>query len=207
MTPPIVSAVMPVYNTEMYLADSIGSILTQTFADWELICVDDGSSDGSLEGLRRYERTDTRLRVVSRPNTGGAGARNDGMALARGRYIAMMDSADIALPERLRRQVDYMECHPECVCLGAAVTWVGPDLMPICDEPRALDHATIDCRTLAGSGSAIRHPVAMYRAEAVREIGGYRTEFLTHMETDLYLRLAEIGRLANLSDILLLYRQ
>jgi GT2 family glycosyltransferase len=84
---------------------------------------------------------------------------------------------------------------------------VGPDLMPICDEPRSLDHATIDCQTLAGSGSAIRQPVAMLRAEAVREIGGYRNECFAHEETDLYLRLAEIGRLANLPDILLLYRQ
>jgi glycosyltransferase involved in cell wall biosynthesis len=198
---------MPVYNTEMYLDDSIGSILTQTFADWELICVDDGSRDGSLEVLRRYERVDRRVRVVTRPNAGVARARNDGMALARGRYIAVMDSDDVALPERLHRQVDYMECHPECVCLAAAVRWVGPDLMAICDEPRSLDHETIDCLTLAGSGSAIRQPVAMFRAEAVQAIGGYRNELTIHEDTDLYLRLAEIGRLANLPDILLLYRQ
>ena len=206
-TAPIVSVVMPVYNSETYLADSIGSILAQTFMDWELICVDDGSSDGSLEILRRYERADPRVRVITRPNTGVTRARNDGMAVARGRYIAAMDSDDVALPERLRRQVDYMESHPECVCLGAAVRIVGPDLMPICDEPRPLDHETIDCQTLAGSGSAIRHPVAMFRTEAVRAIGGYRDECFTHEETDLYLRLAEIGRLANLPDILLLYRQ
>jgi GT2 family glycosyltransferase len=118
-----------------------------------------------------------------------------------------MDSDDVALSERLRRQVDYMECHPECVCLGTAVRMVGPDLMPICDEPRALDHETIDCRTLAGSGSAIRQPVAMFRAEGVRAIGGYRTEFLIYEDADLYLRLAETGRLANLPDVLLLYRQ
>jgi glycosyltransferase involved in cell wall biosynthesis len=207
VTPPIVSVVMPIYNTEIYLVDSIGSILAQTFADWELICVDDGSSDGSLEVLRRYERADRRVRVVTRTHTGGARARNDGMALARGRYIAMMDSDDVALPERLRRQLDYMERHPECVCLGAAVRIVGPDLLPIQDEPKALDHETIDRITLGGNGAAIRHPVAMYRAEAVRGIGGYRNENAVHMETDLYLRLAEIGRLANLPDILLLYRQ
>jgi glycosyltransferase involved in cell wall biosynthesis len=203
---PIVSVVMPVYNTELYLADSIGSILAQTFTDWELICVDDGSSDGSLEVLRHYEHADKRVRVITRPNTGVTRARNDGIALARGRYIAAMDSDDIALPERLRRQVDYMECHPECVCLGAAVRIVGPDLMPICDEPPPLDHVMIDRQTLAGSGSAIRQPVAMFRAQAVQEVGGYRDECIVHEETDLYLRLAEIGRLANLPNIMLLYR-
>jgi glycosyltransferase involved in cell wall biosynthesis len=198
---------MPVYNSEAYLADSIGSILAQTFTDWELICVDDGSRDGSLEVLRRYEGCDPRVHVFSRPNTGVTRARNDGIAVARGHYIAVMDSDDVALPERLRRQVDYMESHPECVGLGAAVRIVGPDLMPIWDEPKPLDHETIDELTLSGCGAAIREPVAMFRAEAIRQIGGYRDECLTHQETDLYLRLAEIGRLANLPDFLLLYRQ
>jgi glycosyltransferase involved in cell wall biosynthesis len=203
---PIVSVVMPVYNSEAYLADSIGSILAQTFTDWELICIDDGSCDGSLEVLRRFERADSRVSVITRSNTGVTRARNDGMAVAGGRYIAAMDSDDVALPERLRSQVDYMECHRECVGLGAAVRIVGPDLMPICDEPKPLDHETIDGLTLAGCGAAIRQPVAMFRAEAIRQIGGYRDECFTHEETDLYLRLAEIGRLANLPDVLLLYR-
>jgi glycosyltransferase involved in cell wall biosynthesis len=203
---PTVSVVMPVYNTEAYLIDSVGSILNQTFQDWELICVDDGSNDGSLEILRRYESTDPRIRVIARPNTGGSRARNDGMAIARGRYIAAMDSDDIGLPERLRRQVEYMESHPECVGLGAAVRVVGPDLLPIKDELKPLDHETIDCQTLAGSGIAIRQPVAMFRTEALRSIGGYRDECFTLEDVDLYLRLAESGRLANLPDILLLYR-
>jgi glycosyltransferase involved in cell wall biosynthesis len=204
---PTVSVVMPVYNTEAYLADAIGSILAQTFTDWELICVDDGSSDCSLDVLRRYERADSRIRVISRSNTGVARARNEGMALARGRYIAAMDSDDVALAERLRRQVDYMESHPECVGLGAAVRIVGPDLMPIKEELRALDHETIDSQALAGNGAAIRQPVAIFRTDAIRQVGGYRNELLAQEDTDLYLRLAEIGRLANLPDLLLLYRQ
>jgi glycosyltransferase involved in cell wall biosynthesis len=204
---PIVSVVMPVYNSEAYLADSIGSIFAQTFSDWELICIDDGSRDGSLEVLRRYESREPRVHVLSRPNTGVARARNDGIGIARGHYIAMMDSDDVALPERLRRQVDYMESHCECVGLGAAVRIVGPDLMPIWDEPKPLDHETVDRSALSGCGAVIRQPVAMFRAEAIRQIGGYRDEFFIHEDTDLYLRLAEIGQLANLPDFLLLYRQ
>src|SRR6516165_5199566 len=161
---------MPVYNTEAYLTDSIDSILGQTFQDWELICVDDGSSDGSLEILRRYERADSRVRVITRPHSGNYRARNAGMALARGRYIAAMDSDDVALPERLCRQVDYMESHPDCVGLGAAVRIVGPDLMPIKEELPPLDHETIDRRALAGDGAAIRQPVAIFRTDAVRQV-------------------------------------
>ena len=203
---PTVSVVMPVYNTEPYLTDSVGSILGQTFHDLELICVDDGSSDGSLEILRRYERADARVHVITLSQSGNYKARNAGMTRARGRYIAAMDSDDVALPERLRRQMDYMEAHPECVALGAAVRVVGPDLMPIDVDRRALDHETIDQQALGGDGSAIRQPVAMFRTEAVRRVGGYRDELVLQGDTDLYLRLAEIGRLANLPDILLLYR-
>jgi glycosyltransferase involved in cell wall biosynthesis len=203
---PTVSVIMPVYNTEAYLTDSVGSILGQTFQDWELICVDDGSNDGSLGILRRYESADPRVHVITRSNTGVARARNDGIAVARGRYIAAMDSDDVALAERLRRQVDYMESHPECVCLGTAVRVVGPDLLPIKDKANAVDHVAIDCQTLAGSGTAICHPAAMFRTEAVRAIGGYRDECFTCEDIDLYLRLAEIGRLANLPDMLLLWR-
>jgi glycosyltransferase involved in cell wall biosynthesis len=201
---PIISVVMPVYNSERYLQDSIESILRQTYTDLELICVDDGSRDSSLEILQRYESRDPRVRVIAGPNTGGPGARNSGMSVARGKYIAAMDSDDVALPERLHRQLVYMESHPGCVCSGAAVRIVGPDLMPIRDEPKALDHETIDCETLAGDGAAIRHPVAIFRADAVREVGGYQEQY--REEQDIYLRLAEIGRLANLPDILLLYR-
>ena len=198
---------MPVYNTESYLTDSIESILRQTYLDWELICVDDGSNDGSLGILRRFESKDPRVRVITRPNTGVTRARNDGMAVARGRYIAAMDSDDIALPERLDRQVDYMESHPACVGLGAAVRIVGPDLLPIKDELPPLDHDTIDLQALTRSGFGIRQPVAIFRADAIRMIGGYRNECFAYEDVDLYLRLAEIGRLANLPDILLLYRQ
>ena len=145
--------------------------------------------------LRRYERADPRVRVITRPNTGVARARNDGIAVSRGRYIAAIDPDDIALPDRLCRQVDYMESHPECVGLGAAVRVVGPDLSPIKDELKPLDHEIIDCQTLAGSGAAIRQPVAMFRTEALQSIGGYRDEYITCQEIDLYLRLAEIGAL------------
>jgi glycosyltransferase involved in cell wall biosynthesis len=197
---------MAVYNTERYLADSMDSIFSQSFKDWELICVDDGSSDRSLEILRRYERADARVRVITRPNTGVTRARNDGIAIARGRYIAVMDSDDVALPERLQRQVDYMEAQPQCVGLGAAVRVVGPDVMQIGDEPKPWDHETIDRQTLAGSGAIIREPVAIFRTEAIRKLGGYREEIFAQQDLDLYLRLAEIGRLANLPEILLLYR-
>src|SRR5262249_61593148 len=102
-----------VYNSEVYLAARVESIIAQTCRDWELICVDDGSSDSSHAILQDYERLDSRVLVITRPNTGVTRARNDGMTVARGRYIAAMDSDDVALPDRVRLQVDYMESQRE----------------------------------------------------------------------------------------------
>src|ERR1700712_5711992 len=91
---PLLSVVMTVYNSERYLAEAIESILNQTFRDFEFIIIDDGSSDGSLALLKTFAELDPRIRLISRPNTGIVKAVNDGVALARGRYLARMDSDD-----------------------------------------------------------------------------------------------------------------
>ena len=117
-TPPKTSVVMPMYNAERYVAGATGSILAQTFTDFEFVIVNDGSTDRSLEIVRHYERLDARVRVLSRPNTGIVGALNDGLSLARGEYIARMDADDIAYPHRLERQATYLDDHPDCVAVG-----------------------------------------------------------------------------------------
>src|SRR5258706_14041022 len=115
---PAVSVVMPVYNGERYLASAIDSILAQTFTDFELIAVDDGSTDSSLPMLKRYAERDPRVRVISRPNTGIVGALSDAIAAARAPLIARMDADDLSLPLRFERQVAYLSGHPQCVLVG-----------------------------------------------------------------------------------------
>ena len=106
MTPgPTVSVLMPVYSARAYLAEAVRSVLGQTFSDFELIAIDDGSTDDSLDILRRETSGHSRVRIVSRPNTGYSPALNEALALATGRYVARMDADDVAMPRRFELQV------------------------------------------------------------------------------------------------------
>ena len=119
---PRVSVALPVHNCERYVAEAIESILAQTFTDFEFLIVDDGSTDGTLPILNRFAARDSRIRVISRPNTGIVGALNEMLGLARADLVARMDADDVALPVRFERQVRYLDEHPECVMVGSRVT-------------------------------------------------------------------------------------
>src|SRR5215204_6221112 len=125
-TPPTVSVIMPAYNAKRYVAQTIRSVLAQTFGDFEFIIVDDGSTDGTLPILQRVANEDARLVVISRPNTGIVAALNDGIAKARGEFLARMDADDVCLPERFAKQVLYLREHPECVGVGTFVETIDP---------------------------------------------------------------------------------
>jgi glycosyltransferase involved in cell wall biosynthesis len=207
MNAPRVSVIMPVYNAQAYLDASVRSILAQTLSDFELICIDDGSTDASLGILRRFEREDARVRVITRPNTGIVGALNDGLAAARGELIARMDADDVSLPTRFAQQVDYLDAHSDVVALGAWVVEVDAYRSPLHERQTPTLHEAIDAAHMAGHGGQIAHPSVMMRAAALRSVGGYRSCCEWAEDLDLFLRLAEVGRLANLPSVLLHYRQ
>lgn len=205
---PTVSVVMTVYNTVAYVAQAVESVLAQTFGDFEFIVIDDGSTDRSADVLRDFAERDRRVRLTSRPNTGIVRAANEGIAQARGRYLARMDSDDVCLPRRFEEQVRYLDGHPECVLVGSRVTVVDPYGSPVFDSGQKLSHEEIDAELLtSGGGWAIVQPSAMMRTEAVRRVGGYRGRHNVSEDQDLFLRLAEVGRVANLPEPLLLYRR
>ncbi len=203
---PTVSVLMPVYNGGRYLRPAVASVLAQTFADFELLAMDDGSSDDSAAVLNGYASADPRVRVVSRPNRGLVHTLNEGLALARGRYVARMDADDVCRPDRLAKQVAYLDAHPDCVLVGSRVLVTDPDGLPIrhmADERthEAIDHAHLN------RGWPVVHPAVTMRLDAVKRVGLYRDPYNTLEDTDLFLRLAEVGRLTNLPDVLLEYRQ
>lgn len=203
---PKVSVLMPVYNAERYLATAVQSILDQSFADVELILIDDGSSDNSLAILRGFERHDPRVRLISRPNTGYVIALNEMIELATGQYLARMDSDDIALPDRLEKQVRFLDANSECVAVGSDVLLIDEDgdTLTTWEFERTSDE--IDKLHMQGHGPRLVHPAAMIRAAAMRTVGGYRVDMETAEDMDLWLRLAEVGELANLDEVLLHYR-
>jgi len=206
--PPTVSVLLPVYNAERYLREAIDSVLAQTFGDFELIAIDDGSSDRSPAILREYAARDPRVRVIARANGGIAAALNDGLAVAAGSLVARMDADDISLPQRLALQVEYLRAHPECVLLGSRALLVDPYDTPLYESSNPTDHDAIEQLLLHGDGWAVIHPTAMMRTAAVRAAGGYRSQYVPIEDLDLFLRMLEQGgRAANLPAVLLRYRQ
>ncbi len=203
---PQVSVMMAVYDAEDHLAAAIESIQSQTFTDFELIAVDDGSRDGSLAILERHAARDQRLRVIARPHAGVVSTRNAALTAARADFVAVMDADDIAHPERLARQVAHLRAQPEILALGAGVEIIDPEGWPIRRLKVPLDHASIDAALMRGRGEALVHPVVMFRRDAMLAVAGYREGCDSVEDLDLYLRLAERGHLANLPETLLQYR-
>jgi glycosyltransferase involved in cell wall biosynthesis len=206
MPTPLISVVMPVYNCRPFVNQAIESVLNQTLPYFEFIIVDDGSTDGTREVVEQWAARDRRIRLISRPNTGIVGALNDGLAAAGAPLIARMDGDDISLPDRFEKQVRYLNDHPECVLLGTHVLLVDHDGDPIRPWGREVTHEEIDHAHLDYQWPVF-HPSVMMRASAVRHVGGYRRECEWLEDLDLFLRLAEVGRLANLPERLVHYRK
>ncbi len=206
MTAPDISVIMPVFNAQRYVADAVESILQQDSVDFEFLIVDDGSTDSTFEILKRYALADKRIRLWSRENTGYVFALNELLSVARGQFIARMDADDVAAKERLWQQRIFLESHTDCICVGSRVNVIGPEGEPIGPRVEQFDHADIDEALLAANAFAMVHPSCMYRATAIRYVGGYDTTLAIAEDIDLFLKLAEIGRLANLRSCLLNYR-
>lgn len=203
---PEVSVLMSVFNCERYLAEAIDSILGQTFSQFEFIIINDGSTDNSAKILEGYGKQDERIRLIRQSNMGLTKSLNKGLKYAKGRYIARMDADDIAMPERFEKQVDFLHNNPACVALGSRVVCIDPYGSPLWETKQAVLHSDIDDGLLTGNGSAILHPTVMICSDALTAIGGYREHLDTAQDLDLYLRLSEHGKLANLDQSFLKYR-
>lgn len=204
--PPRISVLLPVHNCGPYLAAAIASIRAQTFSDFEFIIVDDGSTDGSSAVIEQAAAQEPRVRVMRRPNTGIVGALNDGLALARGEFVARMDGDDLAAPQRFETQLAFLAARPHCVAVGSAV-WLIDAAGAVVDRYfPPLDHASIEHHLLLGNGGALIHPSLLLRRAALAAVGGYRREYDRAEDLDLFLRLAQRGTLANLAAPLLRYR-
>lgn len=204
---PRISVVMPVHNVATYLPAALTCIRRQTFADFECVVVDDGSTDDSRQCLQRCAEEDPRFRLVSIVRSGIVTALNRGLEIARGELIARMDGDDLCHPDRLRRQVEYLDSHPDCVAVSSRVLLVDPDGRPIWRTPRHDRHTTIERALLEGNGAAFVHAAALMRAQAIRNINGYRKQCEFAEDLDLFLRLAEVGRLHVVADTLYFWRQ
>jgi glycosyl transferase family 2 len=199
MTAPTISAIMPVYNGEAFLAEAIDSILNQTFADFEFIIVDDGSTDKTPEILSGYACRDSRVRVYRQENKGVAHSVNLAASLATGRYIARMDSDDIALPTRFQLQFDFLESHPEVGVVGGAATVIAVDGRPLrLVQPPCSDS---EIRAVINEWFTINATVMM-RKEIVLAVSS-RQQLRGAIDYDFLVRALERCQFANLSEVVL----
>jgi glycosyltransferase involved in cell wall biosynthesis len=204
---PAVSVLMAVYSGREYLRESVQSILDQSFTDFEFIIIDDGSKDGSPNIVRDFAQKDARVQLITQDNMGLTRSLNKGINLARGRYLARMDSDDIALPLRFQKQVEFLDSHPDHVMVGSQVLLIDPDGDPLCEKAQTqYGHEAIEA-ALLDKGWPLVHPAVMIRMQTLRDIGGYDERYRTNQDHDLFIRLCERGKVENLPQVLLQYRQ
>jgi glycosyltransferase involved in cell wall biosynthesis len=200
---------MPTWNGERFLRPAIESILNQTFRDFELIVIDDASTDSTPGILAEFKDKDARLVVLTNErNLGIAGATNRGLAAARGEYIALQDHDDISRPHRFQIQVDFLNSHSDVAVVGSAATLIDDGGVPYADFPLPCEEIDIKWRLLF-VGDAFHYSSIMVRLNAMQQIGGYGEDpaFRYSEAYDPFSRLAMGHRMANLPDKLLLWRR
>lgn len=204
---PKVSVLMPVYNGDRFLPDAIDSILKQTFTDYELIIIDDASTDNSWQILREYASLDERIRLFrNQDNMGLAAALNRGLKVAKGEYIARMDQDDISLPERFATQAAFLDTNSDVDVLGSATQIIdewGELTVKIVRHPTR--HYIIFWALCFYTPFV--HPSVMFRKNIVESVGGYDEIPFANEDRDLWTRLSSIAQFANVDKIYLLHRR
>jgi glycosyltransferase involved in cell wall biosynthesis len=206
---PVVSVVMPTYNGERFLRPAVESILNQTFRDFELIVIDDCSTDGTPRILAEFKDKDARLILLTNErNLGIAGATNRGLAVARAKYVALQDHDDISLPRRLQTQVDFLNAHPDIAVVGSAATLINDDGVPYGEFPLPCEEIDIKWRFLS-YGDPLHYTSLMLRHPAMQDIGGYGEDpaFRFSEAYDPFSRIAMHHRMVNLPETLVLWRR
>lgn len=200
---PRVSVVIPVYNREPYIGEAIASVLAQTFGDFELMVIDDGSTDRSRDVVRSFR--DRRIRLLCHEsNWGLPRTRNAGVDAARGDYLAFLDSDDIALPNRLAKQVAFLDDHPGHAAVGAWIDWMDNRGRPTGRVKRRPPQPD-DVSALRLFRQGIENTASMARTAVLRQ---YRHDehFEVSEDFDLWARVAADRPIANLADVLVLRR-
>lgn len=194
---------MPVFNAAQYLSQAIDSILTQSFPDFELLIINDGSTDDSVEIIESFH--DSRIKLIHNPgNIKLIKTLNRGLELIDSKYIARMDADDIATPDRLEKQFLYMEKHPEIGLLGSNYQTMGTNKNKIEKYPSIHDQIIIN---LFLNRKSFAHPTVMFRQSVFKENNLFYSSQHQHVEDyELWTRVARYTKLANLNDTLLHYR-
>lgn len=203
----MISVMMTNYNTEKYLPAAIESVLAQTFTDFELLIVDDGSTDGSLEIIRSYMEKDERIRLIEIEHGGIVKARNTALDAARYPWVAILDSDDVALPERLEKQVAAIETNPDVVAWSAyayRINSEGHVYSTAQTGPLTVDE--FQQARNRGEFVMLLNNAMIYRTDIARKAGGYNPHFVVASDMELLDRMAAYGSTLTIPEYLVYYR-
>ncbi len=198
---------MSVFNDAVRVPRAVESIVAQMFTNWELIIVNDGSTDGTTEVLASLAAADTRIRVLEQQNSGLTLALIRGCREARAGFIARQDADDVSCPQRLQQQLAMLDNDPGVVFVSCWTDYLGPggEFLETVTRPQDSLKATHDL--LEEQQGPPAHGSVMFRRSAYENAGGYRTEFYYGQDSDLWLRMAERGRIAYVQQRLYRYRR
>lgn len=203
---PTITVAMSVYNSERWLAESISSVLGQTYRDFEFVIVNDGSTDGSLQIIQSFASLDRRVRVIRKTNSGLADSLNHGIAHAKGTWIARIDADDICEPQRLELQLEFARSHPSLVLLGSGLLEIDEDGHARGTYRYPAKHSGL-VSYLKGKRRFFPHSSAFFRRASFHRVGGYRPRIKRAQDYDLWLRLSEVGEIACLRPALICIRR
>lgn len=201
LSTPLISILIPVYNAGPFVKQALDSVLAQTYGNFEVLLINDGSTDNSQEVIATYR--DPRLISISQSNSGVARTLNRGISLARGEYIWRHDADDTSVPYQLEAQLRFLQNHPNITLVGTQMGYMtarGKYAHRMCFPANDyFDKA--DYRVINSIGEIIKyrpvvHATVLVRRDALLRVGGYREEFLTSEDYDLWLRMVEIYPLA-----------
>ena len=203
---PVVTVLMPAYNAARFLDESIPSILNQTFDNFEFIIIDDCSTDDTPDIIKKYAEKDPRIVYVRNPiNIDHLASRNKALEYARGIYVAELDADDIALPNRLEAQYQYLNQHPEVALVGGWVEIIDSQGIKVGLKQPYESFDLIKYRMLLRN--PFTHSAIFYRKDTIRSLGGYNQEYLHAEDYHLYYTLIQNGyRLANVPETIIKYR-
>jgi len=202
---PLVSVIMPAYNAREFVAEAIESIVSQTLKNWELFIIDDHSTDGSWEIIQTYAKKDPRIRVFrNRQNKGLVRSLNFLIPKTTGAYVARMDADDISLPERLEKQVAFLEKHPYIIACGGQEYIMNEHGVAIAEKHFPTDPTT--CYRMIVNIMVIQPPILMARGDIFRKLS-YDNHLFKNDDISMHFKLLEHGNFSNVNDIIFKYRK
>ncbi|MBT7823158.1 MAG: glycosyltransferase [Candidatus Marinimicrobia bacterium] len=205
MAEPKISVVMPVYNSSHFLKDSINSILTQSFSNFEFIIINDGSTDNSLELINSFQHKDERIIVINQKHQGITKSLNTGIQICQGEFIVRMDADDIAFDTRLKQQLDFIKKHPDIDIVGSQIVVINEKNKIIKEiKNLPLDDTLIKWDLIFGT--PLLHPTLLIRKTVFNKFGIFNDQFAYGQDLLMWRRIAKNIKFANLPDKLMKIR-